>query len=227
MSEQFNRVSRYEGLADWYEAAMTNAAERGALRGSSNALLAELIGRGSGIALDIGCGTGAVSEELRRLGYDPIGVDLAADQLRLAAKHLPVIQADAAYLPIASASVPLVYTTYTSTEYDDLQGVINEIARVLKTGGRYVEIATHPCFNGGYAETLKDGSVVVRPGYRKSHYLEPAHFSSTVRSRVGAWNRPLEEVFNTIINAGLNIVKVAESGAGEIPDTIGIVAIKV
>jgi ubiquinone/menaquinone biosynthesis C-methylase UbiE len=226
MSELLNRESRYDGLADWYEAAMSNAAERGVLRSSSNELLAELVGPGSGVALDIGCGTGAVSEQLRVLGYTPIGVDLSTDQLRLAVKHLPVIQADATYLPIAADSVPLVYTTYTSTEYDDLQSVINEIARVLKPGGRYVEIATHPCFNGGYAETLNNGSVVVRAGYRKSRYLGPTHFKSTVRSRVGAWNRPLEEILNVILNAGLRLERVAESGAGELPDTLGIVAVK-
>ncbi|MDR2400025.1 MAG: methyltransferase domain-containing protein [Deferribacteraceae bacterium] len=226
MIGETDRVSRYDGLADWYEAAMNSAAERGDLRASSNTLLAELVGPGSGVALDIGCGTGAVSEELRTLGYDPIGIDLSPDQLRLAANRLPVIQADATYLPIASGSIPLVYTTYTSTEYDDLQEVINEIARVLEPGGRYVEIATHPCFNGGYAKTLDDGSVVVQPGYRKSHYLEPSHFTSPVRSRVGAWNRPLEDIFNIILKAGLQIERVAESGAGKLPDTIGIVALK-
>ncbi|MDR1507497.1 MAG: class I SAM-dependent methyltransferase [Treponema sp.] len=221
-------VSRYEGLADWYEQTMGSVSGRKALRNASNELLRDLIGPGSGTALDIGCGTGTVSELVRELGYDPVGVDLAADQLRIAAKRLPVVQADAANLPILSGSIPLAYSTYTTGEYADLQGVLNEIARVLKPGGRYIEITTHPCFNGGYAETQKDGSVIVRPGYQRIHYLEPSHFNSTIRGRVGAWNRPLEEEINVILKAGLQIARISESGSGggTLPDTIGIVAVK-
>jgi ubiquinone/menaquinone biosynthesis C-methylase UbiE len=222
-------VSRFEGLADWYEQAMSSASGRQALRNASNKLLADLIGPGSGIALDIGCGTGSVAEFVRTLGYNPVGIDLSADQLRIAVKRLPVVQADAANLPILSGSIPLAYSTYTTGAYDDLQSVLNEIARILKPGGRYVEIATHPCFNGGYAELQADGSVVVRPGYQRTQFLEPSHFKntiSTIRSRVGAWNRPLEEEINVILKAGLQITRIAESGSGALPDTIGIVAFK-
>jgi ubiquinone/menaquinone biosynthesis C-methylase UbiE len=219
-------VSRYEGLADWYEQAMSSASGRKDLRNVSNKLLAELIGPGSGVALDIGCGTGTVSELVRELGYNPIGVDLAADQLRIAAKRLPVVQADAANLPILSDTIPLAYSTYTTGEYDNLQSVLNEIARVLTPGGRYIEITTHPCFNGGYAEFQIDGSVIVRPGYQRTQYLAPSSFNSTIRSRVGAWNRPLEEEINVILRAGLQITRIAESGSGALPDTIGIVAVK-
>ncbi|MDR1507493.1 MAG: class I SAM-dependent methyltransferase [Treponema sp.] len=222
-------VSRFEGLADWYEQAMSSDSGRKALRNASNELLKDLIGPGSGTALDIGCGTGTVSDLLRELGYDPIGVDLAADQLRIAVERLPVVQADAANLPFLSGSIPLAYSTYTTGAYDDLQRVLKEIARVLKPGGRYVEITTHPCFNGGYAELQADGSVIVRPGYQRTQFLQPSHFksaTSTIRSRVGAWNRSLEEEINVILKAGLQIVRVTEGGSGALPDTIGIFAVK-
>ncbi|ADY55631.1 Methyltransferase type 11 [Syntrophobotulus glycolicus DSM 8271] len=220
------RVSRYEGIADWYDGVMNDPGKRGGLKNRSHDLLEELLGKGEGLALDIGCGTGIVAERVRNLGYSPVGVDLSADQLKIASGRLPVAQADVTNLPIASNSIPVVYTTFTTTEYDDLQGVINEIYRVLKPGGRYVEIGTHPCFNGGYAEIQADGSVIQHPGYRSSHYLQPSHFNSPIRGRVGAWNRPLEDILNTILNAGFRLDRVAEGGEKDLPDILGIVAVK-
>ena len=224
--EIVNRVSHFEGIADWYDTVMSDPEKRGVLNNESNKLLAELAGPGSGLALDIGCGTGSVSKVLRDLGYNTVGVDLAADQLRIAAERLPVAQADVTYLPIASGAVPLIYSTFTQGVYDDLQGVVNEIYRVLAPGGRYIDISTHPCFNGCYSERQPDGSVIQRPGYRSSHFVPPAHFNSFIRGRVGAWNRPLDESLNIILKAGFRLRKVAEGGSGKVPDILAIIAYK-
>ena len=226
MSKNVSRVSRYEGIGEWYDTLMNDPGQRGGLKNRSHDLLEELLGKGEGLALDIGCGTGIVAERVRALGYTPVGVDLSSDQLKIASGRLPVVQADVTNLPIASDSIPVAYTTFTTTEYDDLQGVINEIYRVLKPGGKYIEIGTHPCFNGGYAEHQADGSVLLRPGYRSSHYLKPSHFNSHVRGRVGAWNRSLEEVLNTILIAGFRLERIAEDGEKDIPDILGIIAVK-
>lgn len=57
--------------------------------------LAARYGKGSGRAVDLGCGTGSLSVELCRLGYDVIGVDISPDMLshaynKAADKKLPI-----------------------------------------------------------------------------------------------------------------------------------------
>lgn len=219
-------AARYNGISTWYDQAMQDVGTRGELGAAGFALLAELIGPGSGVAVDIGCGTGLSASTARRLGYAPLGVDLSFDMLSHALSRLPVIQGNAAQLPLASNSVPLAYSTFTTTDWDDLSGALAEIHRVLKPGGRYVSIAVHPCFYGGYAEPLADGGVRLSPGYHVSSYHPPAVHKSAVRSRVGAWHRPLVEVFNSILGANLRIECIAEGGPKALPEILAISAIK-
>jgi SAM-dependent methyltransferase len=120
-------VSQYEGHAAWYEAAMADPADRGGLARAGFDILSELLGEGSGVALDIGCGTGRAAEVLRGLGYRPLGVDLAADQLRLAAARLPVVRGTVHELPIASDSLPLAYSTFTTASWGDLGLSLREV----------------------------------------------------------------------------------------------------
>jgi uncharacterized protein YbaR (Trm112 family)/SAM-dependent methyltransferase len=219
-------VSQYEGHATWYDATMDDPADRGGLAGAGFGILSELLGAGSGIALNIGCGTGRAAAVLRGLGYRPLGVDLAADQLRLAAARLPVVQGTAHELPIASGSVPLAYSTFTTASWGDLGLSLREIHRVLSPGGRFASVGVHLCFNGGYSVALPDGSVKTREGYRTSGYLPPSHFSGTVRSRVGGWHWPLAELFNAVIDAGFRLTRVIEGGARSVPTVLGIAAVK-
>lgn len=217
---------RYEGLADWYDTIMQDDTNRGELARSAYELLAELAGKGEGIALDIGCGTGLSARFAKELGYDPIGVDLSADQLRVAASRLPVVQGDSAELPIADASVKLAYSTFTTTDWDDLAVSAKEIHRVLVPGGRYVDVGVHPCFYGGFSEPLPDGGILQKTGYNGSKYLDPEILKGTVRSKVGAWHRPLAEVVNLFLEAGFRLTKMAEGGPGEIPSLLALSFIK-
>ena len=80
---------------------MRDPTERGALAVSAYETLADLLGPGRGRVLDVGVGTGLAAERVRRLGYEPFGVDLSFDQLRVAAAATATSsQGDAAQLPI-------------------------------------------------------------------------------------------------------------------------------
>ena len=72
-------VARYDGLAEWYDENL-----RGFTLRWTDALR-ELLGRGPGRCLDLGCGTGLHFPTLVELGWTTTGIDLSADQLRLAA----------------------------------------------------------------------------------------------------------------------------------------------
>lgn len=46
-----------------------------------NSLIKKFGGTENGILLDLGCGTGSISEEMARLGYDVIGIDISDEML--------------------------------------------------------------------------------------------------------------------------------------------------
>jgi SAM-dependent methyltransferase len=77
--------ARYDGHADWYDSTF------GYLSDASAGLLARLLGPaapGEPICLDLGCGTGLHFDAVPGAGYTVVGVDLSADQLRLAKRAI-------------------------------------------------------------------------------------------------------------------------------------------
>ena len=219
-------LSRYDGIASWYDAVMTDPEVRGGLAGVSHRLLGAFLGPGTGLVLDVGTGTGIAAPALRELGYTPLGVDLSLDQLRVARQRLPVVQGDAARLPFGDGSITRAFSTFVSSDLDDFAGAVREIHRVLAPGGRYVAVCVHPCFDGNHTRRNPDGTVTLRAGYRGTGYAPPAHFSTSVRGAVGAWHRPLAEQVNTYLDAGFGLVAIAEDGTRDIPDQLALSLVK-
>jgi ubiquinone/menaquinone biosynthesis C-methylase UbiE len=215
-------VARYEGLAEWYDEVMRDPGERGALAVSAYATLADQLGPGRGWILDVGVGTGLAAERVRRLGYEPFGVDLSFNQLQIASGRLPVVQSDAAQLPLADESVANAYSTFVSSDLDDLEAALREVHRVLVPGGRYVSICVHPALNGGHSELRDDDTVVVEPGYTTTSYRSSEQHDSTIRSHVGAWHRPLAALVNAHLAAGFRLTRLVETGPNPLPLILGI-----
>jgi len=87
--------------------------------------------------LDVGCGTGDFARNLRRKGHRPIGIDLSLGML-LAARSggAPLVQADAAAVPIRDATADAVVSGFAVRNFADLPSVLSELGRVLRPGGR-------------------------------------------------------------------------------------------
>ena len=89
------------------------------------------------VAVDVACGGGLMADHLR--GYRHIGVDLSEASLRLARDHgIEVIRGDVTALPLGDAVADLVVAGEIFEHVEDLEGVVAEIARVLKPGGTMV-----------------------------------------------------------------------------------------
>lgn len=215
-------VARYDGLAEWYDEVMRDPNERGALAVSAYATLADLLGEGSGWILDVGVGTGLAAERVRRLGYEPFGVDLSFNQLQVASQRLPVVQGDASQLPLSDSSVKNAYSTFVSSDLDDLEGALREVYRVLEPGGRYVSICVHPAFNGGHSRPSENDTVIVRPGYTSTGYQTSESYGSTIRSHVGAWHRPFATLINTFLIVGFRLTALVETGPAPLPLILGV-----
>jgi SAM-dependent methyltransferase/uncharacterized protein YbaR (Trm112 family) len=218
--------ARYDGLSDWYDNAMQAPESRGPLAEAAFKLLTELLGPGCGTVVDVGCGTGLSAEHVRRLGYSPVGIDLSLDMLTHARRRMPVAQGNAARLPMVSGSVAQAFSTFTTTDWDDLPGALAEIARILSPQGRYINLGVHPCFYGSFSEALPDGSVRQLPGYRASHFRPPEKHQGAVRSRVGAWHWSVADLINQFVSAGLRVTRIVEGGAQALPELFAICAVK-
>jgi SAM-dependent methyltransferase len=225
--------ARYDGHAEFYDglfARYTDPVE------SPGADLTSLVGPPAedGWVLDVCCGTGLSGLALAAAGWRVGGVDLSADQLRLASGRLAwVTRADAHRLPFASGSIERAVAMFTHTDVDDFAVVCREVARVLRPGGRFVYVGTHPCFVGPHIDSpmVSDERLSVVPGYREERRVPPAEFDTPrfgpgIRRRVGARHVPLAGMLAAIIDAGLVLERVCETGDGLVPWRLGLATVK-
>ncbi len=134
ISPQYDRMNRLmtAGLdGRWRRAAVAAAEPRGA------------------DVLDIGCGTGDLSEEFRRAGARSVaGADFSAAMLARArdkAAGGDWLQADALRLPFGDGTFDAVASAFVLRNVVDLPAAFAEMARVLRPGGRIVALdITHP-----------------------------------------------------------------------------------
>jgi SAM-dependent methyltransferase len=214
--------SRYDGLADWYDSWTEPHADHNA------AEVADMLGPGAGLCLDLGCGTGHYLSALRATGRTVVGLDRSADQLRIARRRCrDILQADAGALPFADATFATVAALWISTDVEDFAAVLAEVSRVLLPAGAVVFYGVHPCFNGPHAQSIEDGGVLAHPTYRLSGWHdESPWWGHNIRRRVGMRHQTLSELLQAFIGNGLVIEYVSEPGERPVPVNLAIRARK-
>lgn len=214
-------MARYDGFADWYDANIGKAAD------AAGRELLDLLGLGSGRCLDLACGTGVNLYRLADAGWSVTGVDISADQLRLARQRAPdgveFIQADATHLPFEDASFDAVACSLLHTDVEDFASVCREAARVLRPGGRLAYVGIHPCFVGPFARNPPGEPPELHPGYRNTAWTTEG-FSDGIRSRAGARHVPLAELLNAFLAADFRLVRIAEADDEDFPTRIGVLS---
>ena len=111
--------------------------------GARMAAALELIGTGSGRALDVGMGAGRLCEALATRGWTVSGVDISAAMVRRAQARLPSAAdrlrcAAIERLPFPDASFDAVAATGALEYVEDLSSALGELSRVLSPGARAV-----------------------------------------------------------------------------------------
>lgn len=226
-------MARYDGHATWYDDYVAPTGAAGPVTATADALTVDLLGTGSGRCLEIGCGGGTRLGLLSSLGWTPLGLDVSADQLRLAlprsrAVSAGLVRGDGARLPVATSSCDAVVSTMVVTDLPDLAGTMRETARVLRPGGRFVMVGPHPCFGMAFVSRADDGAVSVHPGYRDHAWVEDGPLlGGGIRRRVGTANVPLASFVNTVLDAGLVLTRVTEDASPDpVPLLLGLRAHK-
>jgi SAM-dependent methyltransferase len=204
----------YDGLADWYDGYVAPQREH------VEPVLRDLLGRGRGRCLDIGCGGGAYVHALVDLGWDVIGIDVSADQLRVAQERAgdlaeDFVQADATDLPFEDESFDAAVALGVSTDVEPWEQVVLEAARVLRSGSPFVHVGVHPCLVGPHSLYQEEGDTrVVGSGYRdrSRQFDRPNYSRAGLRAKVGAVHVPLDDLLNAVLAAGFAIIRVIEAG---------------
>ncbi|MGW7367084.1 class I SAM-dependent methyltransferase [Streptomyces sp. NPDC054841] len=122
------------------EAAVYDATRGGVPRAAAAAAaVLSLVPDAARALLDIGCGTGLVTERLARPGLRVLGADSSPGMARMAAGRVAgVVLADVRSLPLPDASVDAVSAVWLLHLVRDARAVVAEAARVLRPGGVFV-----------------------------------------------------------------------------------------
>lgn len=164
--------------------------------------------------LDLGCGEGRLSRDLKRLGHDVVAVDASPALVTAAHEADPKLEthlSDAAKLPFDESSFDLVIAFMSLQDIDDFEGAIRETARVLRAGGRFCLAIVHPLNSAGKF----DGDEADSPFTITGSYLDRSYYADNV-VRDGleidfvSAHRPLEAYTEAIAEAGLLIERVKE-----------------
>jgi len=110
---------------------------------------------GPGPVVELGVGTGQIALPLADRGVDVTGLDLSAEMMTVlrgksGGPALPLIQGDAARLPIADGSVRGAYMRWVLHLIPGWMGVLRELDRTVVTGGT---VAIEP---GGFTGPFRE-----------------------------------------------------------------------
>ena len=176
--------------------------------------------------LDLGCGEGGYSRELTRRGAQLTAVDcsekafdyasLAARKEKLVIRHYLRNSND--LFDIEPEQFDIVLCSMMLMDCEDLDGTLQEAARVLKPGGKLFASMLHPCFDGNHETGIgRQGEGNGRQVVVKN-YFEPKVWEAPLHKGITpvVWrHRTLEDYVKAFLKAGLAIADLNEPRATE------------
>ncbi len=174
-------------------------------------LLGEVTGRD---ALELGCGAGQGARFLRTKNSRAVGCDVSGAQLAQSrlldartGTSVPVVQADAQRLPFRSAAFDLVVSAFGAVPFvADSAGVMREVARVLRPGGRFVFSVTHPTRWAFPDDPGPAGLTVQQSYFDRTPYVEQSGGVTTYVEH----HRTLGDRVRELVAAGLVLTDLIE-----------------
>lgn len=149
-------------------------------------LFFEMLSPGPGESvLDVGAGRGTIASRVRGGPERPDVwvVEPVKEKLRRAHDDHPELRAligAAELLPFPNAYFDKVYATLSTHHFDDIPGALHEIARVMKTGAKFVVLEVDPHSARGLLFR-----VVGRITRERMHLMTPGRLAEAVGSTDG------------------------------------------
>jgi SAM-dependent methyltransferase len=155
------------------------------------------------LTIDIGCGEGRVSRELKKRGHTVRGFDgspTLVQAAREADSEIEVELADAAALPLEDATADLAIAFMTYQSVDELGRCIAEAARVLDRSGHLCIAIVHPM------NSVEESRAGYFAEHRYAFDARPEGIDLTFHDV----HRPLSAYFAAIEAAGLAVQRLRE-----------------
>jgi SAM-dependent methyltransferase len=172
------------------------------------------LGAGTGEALDLGCGEGRVSHELKALGYRVTATDTVAELVAIAAEAESAhdyATADGGDLPFEDGRFDLVVAYNVLMDVEDVPGVLREVRRVLKPGGTLMVSLGHPFRDrGNFTGPEPEAPFVLEGSYYGRERFEGSEERDGLRMDFAGWSQPLENYAAALEAAGLAITAIRE-----------------
>lgn len=176
--------------------------------------LAAFIGRGGGAVLEVGCGEGRVSRDLKALGWRVTATDAVAamvDAAREADSADDYAVAPATALPFPDGRFGLVVAYNVLMDVEDVPAAVREMRRVMRDDGTLVVSIVHPFADRGrFAGEEPDAPFVVDGSYFGRERFEGTEERDGLTMRFAGWSQPLEAYAAALFAAGLAITALAE-----------------
>jgi len=174
----------------------------------------ELLPKPGRRTLDLGCGEGRVTRDLKARGHRVVGIDAARTLVRLANEADPrgeYLVGDAADLPFEDGDFDLVVAFNTLMDFDDMPGAVREAARVLEPTGRLCACITHPMRDAGrFATSDPDAPFVIVGEYFGQRRFELTVTRDEHEVRFRGWTYPLEDYTRALEESGFLIEAIRE-----------------
>lgn len=169
------------------------------------------------LTLDVGCGEGRVTRDLKARGHRVIALDGSPTLVAAARAEDPpgeYVLADAAALPIADGAADLVVSFMALHDVDDLDAAVAECARTLSAGGRVCAAIVHPINSAGrFAGESRESPFIISGSYLDELRYEWAADRDGLHMTFHSWHRPLEAFTRAFEAAGLLIDAIREPPA--------------
>jgi ubiquinone/menaquinone biosynthesis C-methylase UbiE len=171
--------------------------------------------RSGRLTLDVGCGEGRVTRDLRELGHHVVGLDVAPSMIEAAREADPegeYIVASAAEMPFEDGAADLAIAFMTLMDMDDMPAAVREIARVLEPGGTLVAPVVHPLNSAGLFSP-RDGDETapfVIESYREQRRYEDSFDRNGLTMTFHSFHFTLEGYSRAFEEAGLTVRRMRE-----------------
>lgn len=166
--------------------------------------------------LDLGCGEGRLSRDLRAAGYDVTGVDASPAMVEAACEADPsgtYLVTDAASLPFPDAAFDDVIAFMSLHDMDDMVSGIADAVRVMKPRGHLCIAVVHPINSAGSFESEDPAANFVIDGaYMQTWDYTEAIDRDGLPMTFSSVHRPLSEYFSVLQRHGLVVDRLSEVG---------------
>lgn len=180
------------------------------------------------LVLDLGTGSGVLAKRImNNLATKVVALDLSLMQLQKATENNSgpsYLQSDSRELPFKSGIFDGVLASMVLEHVGNLQDTVNEIARVLQTGGLFVAVINHPVFQTpGSGPVGSHNSDSDGMGWKVGNYLIESSEVEEISDGIYIpyEHRTISTYLNTFLEHGFQLQRILEPSLIDKKETTG------